>query len=99
MKKYIYCYYDKVQEAFTQPLFQDLDPVQMSQGLARAIKKGFKLEQLSQFAGMVLYHLGDFDDSSADFILNKKLLLDCDEFIKIRHELESSKEEKKEGEE
>ena len=100
MKKYVYCYYDKVQEAFTQPLFQDLDPVQMSQGLSRAIKKGFKLDQLTQFNGLVLYHLGDFDDSTGDFVLDKRELLDCDVVLKVREEIEASKKvEKKEGDE
>ena len=91
MKKYVYSYYDKVQEAFTQPLFQDLDPVQMAQGLTRAIKKGFKVDQLNQFVGMSLYKLGIFEDTSGEFEFDKQMLLDCDSIIEVRKELEEDK--------
>lgn len=89
MKKFIYAFKDKELNCFGMPRFEEIPPESYKEGFRRGLLKGFKPDQLGVFIGQELHCLGTYDDSTGEVVQDKSYkLLDCDEVLKERKDLD-----------
>lgn len=95
MKYVIFAFYDKVMESFGLPRTSNLNVENFIQDFRRAIIKGFEIEKCNQFISQAIYELGSYDDESGVIVpCPAKLLLDCDEALLVRQQIEAEKKKK-----
>lgn len=51
-------------DAFTQPVYVDVDPANYALQIARALKTTEDVKLLKDYSSLVMYHLGTFDDET-----------------------------------
>lgn len=51
-------------DAFTQPIYVDVEPANYALQIARALKTTEDTKLLKDYSSLVMYHLGTFDDET-----------------------------------
>lgn len=93
----VYCYYNKLLEAFGNYQLDDHAEEQVALYLQRDLKASFlRGDNVSKFKELDLYKLGTFDDQTGEFVNDKHLIVDLGNCLA---QLEAAKvsSEKKEG--
>lgn len=81
MKKYVYSYYDKNIEAYSTPVIVETNEENFVISLKRTLKTKTNEFIKAVENGLVCFKLGEFEDLTGEFTADKKLLLDCAEYI------------------
>lgn len=88
MKLYWVMFRNRKIGAFTTPQFIDQEPEVAAVQLSRALQMDEKGEHDKVYHDLVMFHLGEFDDSTGELITleEPRALLDCAKVIDARKE-------------
>lgn len=87
----IYCYYNKLLEAFGNYQLDDHEPEKVVAGLSRDLRAQYLQKDVSNLKHIDLYILGTFNDETGEFTNGKKLLLSLGNLI-AQFDAQKSKE-------
>lgn len=77
----VYCYYNKLLQAFGNFQLDDHNADQVCAGLSRDLRARFLEGKAENLKYIELYCLGTFDDETGAFVNDKKLILDLGSVI------------------
>lgn len=77
----VYCYYNKLLQAFGNFQLDDHNAEQVCSGLSRDLRARFLEGKVDNLKYIDLYCLGTFDDEKGVFVNDKKLILDLGNVI------------------
>lgn len=91
----VYCYYNKLLEAFGNYQLDDHEPQKIVVGLTRDLRAQFLQGKIENLRYLDLYLLGTFNDETGEFVNKKQLILDLGVTIS---QFEAQKKSEKEAE-
>ena len=77
----IYCYYNKLLEAFGNYQLDDHEPAKVVAGLTRDLRAQWLQKDVSNLKPIDLYVLGQFNDETGEFTNDKHLLMSLGDLI------------------
>lgn len=93
----VYCYYNKLLQAFGNFQLDDHNAEQVCSGLSRDLRARFLEGKAENLKYIELYCLGTFDDETGSFVNKKELILDLGSVIAGFEAKKAAEIEKKEA--